>query len=108
MFRFTIRDLLWLTVVVAILTTWWIEQRQTSFEHAKVQAVAAEKQAAAAEKIAKLQKEVTLQNQVARAQQSIIKARDAEIRDSLKRREEVANALRIIRGEQGPSETPQK
>ena len=25
--RFTIRDLLWLTLVVAILTTWWLSQR---------------------------------------------------------------------------------
>jgi hypothetical protein len=26
--RFTIRDLLWLTLVVAILTTWWIDHCQ--------------------------------------------------------------------------------
>jgi len=28
MFRFTIRDVLWLTVVVALGVAWWIEHRQ--------------------------------------------------------------------------------
>src|SRR6266850_494912 len=28
MFRFTIRDVLWLTVVVAISAAWWLEHRQ--------------------------------------------------------------------------------
>ena len=27
MFRFTIRDVLWLTVVVACLTGWWLDRR---------------------------------------------------------------------------------
>ena len=26
-FRFTIRDLLWLTVVVAVLAAWWVDNR---------------------------------------------------------------------------------
>ena len=26
MFRFTIRDLLWLTVVVAVATAWWVDR----------------------------------------------------------------------------------
>ena len=30
MFRFTIRDVLWLTVVVACLAAWWIDHRQQS------------------------------------------------------------------------------
>jgi hypothetical protein len=29
--RFTIRDLLWLTVVVGIVAAWWIHYRQYSF-----------------------------------------------------------------------------
>jgi hypothetical protein len=28
MFRFTIRDLLWLMVVVAILAAWWVDHRR--------------------------------------------------------------------------------
>ena len=28
MFRFTIRDVLWLTVVVALAAGWWIDHRQ--------------------------------------------------------------------------------
>lgn len=28
MFRFTIRDVLWLTVVVAVYCGWWIERQQ--------------------------------------------------------------------------------
>jgi hypothetical protein len=30
MFRFTIRDVLWLTVVVAVLTAWWTDHRGMS------------------------------------------------------------------------------
>jgi hypothetical protein len=29
MFRFTIRDMLWLTVVVALGVAWWIERRDS-------------------------------------------------------------------------------
>jgi len=35
MFRFTIRDLLWLTVVVAMILGWWIRERQLNGEVAK-------------------------------------------------------------------------
>ena len=30
-FRFTIRDLLWLTVVVAVLAAWWLDHRLTRY-----------------------------------------------------------------------------
>ena len=36
MFRFTIRDVLWLTVVVALAVGWWIEHRSQT---AKVEAL---------------------------------------------------------------------
>jgi hypothetical protein len=36
MFRFTIRDMLWLTVVAAVLVTWWLDHRSQT---AKVQAL---------------------------------------------------------------------
>jgi hypothetical protein len=29
MFRFTIRDVLWLTVVVALLAAWWLDRRSS-------------------------------------------------------------------------------
>jgi hypothetical protein len=32
MFRFTIRDLLWLTVVVALGVAWWVDRRQQESE----------------------------------------------------------------------------
>jgi hypothetical protein len=31
-FRFTIRDLLWLTVVVAVLVAWWVDRRSKNAE----------------------------------------------------------------------------
>jgi hypothetical protein len=31
MFRFTIRDVLWLTVVVAVALAWWADRRQSRF-----------------------------------------------------------------------------
>jgi len=31
-FRFTIRDLLWLTVVVAVATGWWLEHKRSTPE----------------------------------------------------------------------------
>jgi hypothetical protein len=32
MFRFTIRDVLWLTVVVGLACGWWMEHRQAVFQ----------------------------------------------------------------------------
>jgi hypothetical protein len=29
-FRFTIRDLLWLTLVAAVLVAWWVDRRSTN------------------------------------------------------------------------------
>ncbi len=34
MFRFTIRDVLWLTVVVALAVGWWVEHRRTAAREA--------------------------------------------------------------------------
>jgi hypothetical protein len=36
MFRFTIRDVLWLTVVVAFAVLWGMEMRQRSLENAEL------------------------------------------------------------------------
>ena len=33
MFRFTIRDALWLTLVVGVALAWWLHYRQYSFWH---------------------------------------------------------------------------
>jgi len=96
MFRFTIRDLLWLMVVAAILTSAWLDRRRINSENARSQALAAEK-------TAKLQKEVALLNQLTKALGAGLKMREAELQESLKRREEVVNALRIIRDTQLPN-----
>jgi len=32
-FRFTIRDVLWLTVVVAMSVGWWIEHRRLTYDN---------------------------------------------------------------------------
>jgi hypothetical protein len=36
MFRFTIRDVLWLTVVVALGVGWWVAHRKASDAHKKL------------------------------------------------------------------------
>jgi hypothetical protein len=33
MFRFTIRDVLWLTVVIAMGVGWWIEHRRLTYDN---------------------------------------------------------------------------
>lgn len=38
MFRFTIRDLLWLTVVVALGVAWWVDRRNLEARHAATKA----------------------------------------------------------------------
>ena len=35
--KFLIRDLMWLTVVVALAVAWWVEHRQLSDERARVE-----------------------------------------------------------------------
>jgi hypothetical protein len=35
MFRFTIRDVLWLTVVVAVGCGWWLEHRRAEYRESK-------------------------------------------------------------------------
>ena len=34
--KFSIRDLLWLTVVVALVVAWWLDHRQQGAENVKV------------------------------------------------------------------------
>lgn len=107
-FRFSIRDLLWLTIVAAVFCSWWLDQRRRELEHAQAIRGHAEAIAEKTKALAVAKKEVTLLNQVVKVQTSVIKTREAELRDSLNRREEVANALRIIRGGQDAGESPQK
>jgi hypothetical protein len=38
MFRFTIRDLLWATVVVALGVAWWVDRRRLDARHAETKA----------------------------------------------------------------------
>ena len=39
MFRFTIRDVLWLTVVVAVGVGWWADHRQSAHDREIVRAL---------------------------------------------------------------------
>jgi hypothetical protein len=46
MFRFTIRDVLWLTALAAVLVGWWLDRRQLSVNVADYQRLKAEESAA--------------------------------------------------------------
>jgi hypothetical protein len=35
MFRFSVRDILWLTLVAALLVTWWTDRRALERRHAR-------------------------------------------------------------------------
>lgn len=107
--RFSIRDLLWLTLVAASLTAWWHTKRENAAlrddnlaksESLKVKAQALE---IAAKKEKSLRHEVELLGQLARNREAELKKRDNELRDSLERRGEVLSALRIIKDGPSPS-----
>jgi len=109
MTQFSIRDLVWLTFVVAVLTAWWHSRRenaalrdenQARSETIKVKAQALE---SAAKKEASLRKEVELMGQLARNREAELAKRTDELRESLKRREEVLDALRNIQATPAPS-----
>jgi len=106
MFRFTIRDVLWLTLVTAVAVMWYLAERRSERENealvrdnlVKAQELEVNKQLleTAAKKEKNLQKEVELLGQIRQAQASVLKRREAELRDSLDRREAVLDALRTI------------
>ena len=109
MTQFSIRDLLWLTLVFAVLTAWWHSRRENAAlrdenlarsETMKVKAQALE---FAAKKEASLRKEVELVGQLARNREVELAKRTDEQRESLKRREEVLEALRSIQTTPAPS-----
>src|SRR6478672_4027101 len=109
MFRFTIRDVLWLTLVAAVATGWLLDRRRmgpTEYENALLQidnSAKSQALAVAAKTEASLRKEVELIGQLARNREDELKKRDAELRDSLSRREAVLNAIRSSRELPEPS-----
>jgi hypothetical protein len=70
MFRFTIRDVLWLTVVVALAVGWWIGNRMSSQTEAalraQVEAQMIEMKALEADAVARRVREAELQIQLQR------------------------------------------
>ena len=100
--QFSIRDLIWLTFVVAALTAWWHSRRENAAirrdNAAMVEALEVKSQAlgVAAKKESSLKHEVELVTQWARNSQTELAKRSAELRDSLERREEVLKALRTL------------
>ena len=42
MFRFTIRDVLWLTALIAALTVWWLDHRQLNEVRDRLDTIVAE------------------------------------------------------------------
>jgi hypothetical protein len=63
--RFTIRDLFWLVLVVALAMAWWID-RTHSIEHLKFEHdISAQKEAALMADMSKLRQWVTKQNREA-------------------------------------------
>jgi hypothetical protein len=107
--QFSIRDVIWLTLVVASLTAWWNMKRENavlrSDNVAKAQALEVKSQAlasaaaAAAKKEATLRQEAELYGQMARNRQAELAKRTAELNASLERREEVLKALRTLKDE---------
>ena len=109
MFRFTIRDMLWLTLVAAVTTGWLLDRRRldpTEHENALLRLDNSAKSQAleiAAKKEASSRREVELMGQLVRNREAELQKRDAELRDSLSRREAVLNALRASKDLPEPS-----
>lgn len=107
--QFSIRDLIWLTFVVASLTAWWHTKRENAALRddnlAKSQALKAKSQTleAASKKEARLRSEVEVLTQATRGLGAGLAKKDAELRDSLQRREEVLEAFRILKNAPVPS-----
>src|SRR5262245_61559703 len=107
--QFHIRDLIWLTLVVASLAAWWRTKRENaalreeSFAKSEALAIKARALETAAKKEANLRREVELLGQATRSLGAGLAKRDVELRESLERREEVINALRILKESPGPS-----
>jgi len=107
MFRFMIRDILWLTLVAAVAVGWWVEHRGTEHENERLQSdnmtknqaieLASQNLEVAAKNERNLRREVELFRQSARIQTAVLRKREAELSDSLERREAVINALRILK-----------
>ena len=111
MTQFSVRDLIWLILVVASLTARWSAKREIASlrddNASKVAAIQVQSQAlaAAAKKEATLKREVELTIQMARNRQADLTERTTELRDSLQRREDVLKALRSLKDEPNVAST---
>jgi hypothetical protein len=106
MFRFTIRDVLWLTVVVASLTGWWLDHRRADHETkalrsdnlAKSEALESDTKSQA---ILRQEQETIMRG--ARRLEGELQKREAELRSALSKREEMRDALRTLKENPGKS-----
>jgi hypothetical protein len=76
MYRFTIRDLLWLTVVMAVTVGWWLELRNRGPENAKLREQIREMEIQAASKDAEmkrksLEKDIQVSNYIKDLEKSL-------------------------------------
>jgi hypothetical protein len=89
---------------------WWHEKRKIAVLRrdniAKAAALEVKTQAlaAAAKKEASLRREVELASQMARNREAELKRRDAEVRDSLDRREATLKALQALQNTSSPEQ----
>ena len=84
--RFTIRDLLWLAVVVAVCAAWWLDHRDAAIRHLEDD-----------QRISKLARELAATSDALKRDETLIKFfdnRSAEQADSLK------NLFPIIKSKQ--------
>ena len=110
--KFSIRDLLWLTLVAGSLTGWWLDHRRLErIDHenatlridnlAKSQAL--EIAANSAKQANSLRREVEFLAQLVRRRDAELQQRNAELSDSLAKREAVIDAIRAAKDATLPS-----
>jgi len=101
--QFSIRDLLWLTLVVAAFAAWWQAKGEIAvlwddnLEKSEALQAGAQAIEAANKKEARLRTEVELLRQATKSLGAGLAKKEAELQDSLRRREEVIEALRILK-----------
>lgn len=101
--QFSIRDLLWLMLVIAGLAAWWHAKLENAAQRADHLAKFEELQAklrdaeTASQREARLRLEVEMLTRTLQGLRTGLATKEDELRDSLRRREEVLEALRMLK-----------